>query len=183
MSMPPWFVPCSLRSDPSPPACSHDPAALLLFLGLPGLVDAQPPATEALTVRVRAEGRPVAGATVRVGGGTGGDRHAGEVTLRLMPAPRSGAPLGWHEESGTPRCWCGWRRRSGSPGQSFEDHRGGEGTITPPDAEILLSAGFLSGRKATMSLPGSASTGVTSNARTSRKEERESVHWGFSGTD
>ena len=60
-------------------------AALFLLLGLPGLAHAQSPDAVALTVRVRAEGEPVAGAVVRVGAEQVKTDAAGQVTLALAP--------------------------------------------------------------------------------------------------
>lgn len=60
-------------------------AALFLLLGLPGLAHAQSPDPVALTVRVRAEGEPVAGAVVRVGAEQVKADASGQVTLALAP--------------------------------------------------------------------------------------------------
>ncbi len=59
--------------------------AVLLALGLPVLVQAESPARGVLTVRVRAEGRPIAGASVRVGVEQTTTDAAGQATLTLPP--------------------------------------------------------------------------------------------------
>ncbi len=59
--------------------------ALFAGLAFPALVRAQPPAPEALNVRVRAEGRPVVGAVVRVGAEQVKTDATGQVTLALAP--------------------------------------------------------------------------------------------------
>lgn len=60
-------------------------AALLLLSVSARAVHAQPPALETLTVKVRAEGEPIAGATVRAGSEQAKTDASGQVTLRLMP--------------------------------------------------------------------------------------------------
>jgi iron complex outermembrane receptor protein len=59
--------------------------ALLLALGLPALVQTSPPVPEALTVMVRSEGRPIAGASVRAGVEQAKTDASGQAILTLAP--------------------------------------------------------------------------------------------------
>ncbi len=58
---------------------------LLLLPGSARVFHAQAPALETLTVKVRAEGEPIVGATVRVGPEQAKTDASGQATLRLMP--------------------------------------------------------------------------------------------------
>ncbi len=60
-------------------------AALLLLAVSARVVHAQAPALETLTVKVRAEGEPIVGATVRVGAEQAKTDASGQVTLALAP--------------------------------------------------------------------------------------------------
>lgn len=59
--------------------------ALLLALGLPAFAQADPKAPEVLTVLVRAEDRPIAGASVRAGVEQARTDATGQATLTLAP--------------------------------------------------------------------------------------------------
>ena len=62
--------------------------ALLFVLGLPALAPADPSAQEILTVLVRSEGRPIAGAAVRAGVEQAQTDASGQATLTLAPGER-----------------------------------------------------------------------------------------------